>query len=803
MKTFLNNIIIILIINSSISFAQITAPDAHYSIVTQYKSELPLGSGNWILKPANEQDSVYIFCSDEYNIGTLSAPGTSGCTFDWRKYEPLALQFISFSTTQTAANLSSGLYEVIVTCGSIKSCYKAQVLVNQTITELYAIVPGCSPFQLSGVFDKVSDFVVYAPPDESFIIDSTTQIEVCFTVSHTFVSDLGFYLIAPDNGSGCSNTAQPGEYGIVELLPSVTNWNTVSSIPISSVSCSTSEINTNCNSGNNVENFCFTTALPAGNPAYTACVCDLPTPLTDTFASAGPWSTIYGQQVPAPYGTTSNCGWSVLIMDCEPVDVGYLTQATIKFTGNGVCGQATHYYDSGYISSYIEDGACSVNTASRFVIPPAILYQYIVPNTIVSAVLSCSPVTWNPAWGSTDFLSDSSPRDINPPPTENTWFYLTLTDNFGCVKVDTSYFLTSPTIINPVPDLCTNDTLQTLQANISGGIWSCTDCNPNPIIDSINGIFDPSVGAGTYDVVYVLGIICDNNSISIKVNPVISISNYDDECFGQVNKYVISFDLNGTPPYYVNWQDGSINGNHFISTLIQNNSYHSFEIYDNSNCGSLTFTSNMYCDCFEYVELGTSDVIVCENDPVTVIPINNFMFNDDTLVYYLHKYPRQLINALYQINNPIDSNYTGIFNFDSLSMQLDTQYYVSAVVGKKIINSWVDAYDGCKYVSNGTPIKWSICDNINENSITSDYKLSIKPNPFKDEFEIEYLLKNNSKIKIEFFDICGKNIYTSESQQTKGFKKQTINKSLFIKSGIYYLRFNDGNVSITKKIVKL
>ncbi|OFX26589.1 MAG: hypothetical protein A2033_08845 [Bacteroidetes bacterium GWA2_31_9] len=616
MKTILIIICIFFTLKSVILFAQITSPDADYVYVTQYKEEVPLGSGNWILKPANEQDTIYVFCSDSLNAGTLVAPGTSGCTFDWRKYDSSTMQFISFSTTQTVTDLSSELYEVVVTCNSVKSCYYAHVFVNQTITDLYEIVAGCSPFQLSGLFDKVSDFTVYAPTDEPFLIDSTTQIEVCFDISHTYVSDLGFYLVAPNFGNGCSSVTQPGQYGIVELLPSVSQWDNATSLPQSVLSCSPSDINFVCNGGNDVYNFCFTTAYPAGDSLYTACVCDLPVPLTGDYASAGSWSTIYGQQVPASYGTPYNCGWSVIIMDCEQIDIGYLTNATFKFTGNGVCGQSTHYFDSGIISSSINDAACDVSSASRFVIPPANLYQYTVPNTIVSAVLSCSPGTWNPAWGSTDFLSNPSPRNIDPPPTTTTCFYLTVIDNFGCIKVDSSYFLTSILTIDTVPDLFDNDSLQYLQANVTGGIWSCPVCNPNPIIDSINGVFDPSVGSGTYNVIYSIDGICSDSS-----SIVITVSQY---------------------------------------------------------------------------------------------------------------------------------------------------------VGDNRIN-----------------------DNLRKQSLT------IKPNPFKDEFEIEYLLKNNSKITIEFFDICGKKIYNTESQQTAGFKKHTINKNIFSNSGIYYLRFNDGNVSITKKIVKL
>jgi subtilisin-like proprotein convertase family protein len=363
----------VLISFDCISQNYITALGADTAFVTEYKDS-PTG----ILLPADQQDTIYVFCSNNSNGGTLTAPGTTGCTWQWGKYDPPACQYVTFDTTQTVTNLQSGGYRVKVNCGGIISCYKAWVYVNQTISDVPNINPGCSAFTIIGasVSTQNENFTIYSPPAEPIVIDSTTEITVCFSAQHTYVSDLGFYLIAPTNGAGCANVSTPGNYGIVELLPSVAAWDDVTNLP-TSVLCSYSQINTNCTqSGNNVENFCFTSLLPAGDSAYTACVCDMNTPLTGTYASAGPWSTIYGQQVPAPYGTSYNCGWSVQIFDCIAQDVGYLTNVTISFSGQSNCGYSELNYDSGTISSTINDNSCDVSSASRFIVPPAQPYQY-------------------------------------------------------------------------------------------------------------------------------------------------------------------------------------------------------------------------------------------------------------------------------------------------------------------------------------------------------------------------------------------------------------------------------------------
>lgn len=701
-------VIICLIPDSSFS-QDITAPGADYAVVTQYKEEQPLGSGNWVAMPANEQDSVFVFCSDVLNGGCLTAP--AGTSYQWGKYEPSQFQYVNFATTQNVCSLESGGYKVVVTTGTAKACYYAWVFVNQTIADLNNIAAGCAPFNLSGVFDNVSDFTVYSPPDDPFTIDANTQIEVCFTATHTYVSDLGFYLVAPGFGAGCSGTpAQPGQPGIVELIPAVSSWDDASDLPHSVISCTPSEINTVCNSGNNLNNFCFTTAEPFGNPAYTACVCDLPTPLTGLFASAGPWSTIYNQQVPAPIGTAANCGWSVQIYDCEPIDDGYFTNATIKFTGTGVCGQATHFYDSGTISSYISDGSCDAISASRYVIPPASPYQYTVSNTITSAVLSCSPGTWDTAnWGSSDFLANSSARTINPPPSVNTWFYLTVTDNFGCVKVDSTLFETLPTdaTITHAGPFCTNSGQQQLNAVDQGGVW--TSVPAGLIVNASNGTIDPSIGAGVYEITYTISGVCPDVDIdTIIVNPVISIQNYTDTlCVNSSTQYVIAFDIFGGTGFTVSVDGGAtfssayVTGNHFEYTA---NSGQNVNFFVTSLESCDTLEGNAFHDCGCQTNAGVmspTPIVICQGASATSTSTNSNLQLNDNLVYYLHT------GNLNAIINPIDSNFTGTFPTNGLiPIVYGQQYYISAVAADSLPNGYIDWTDGCKYVSVGTPVKW-------------------------------------------------------------------------------------------------
>ncbi|MCF8372306.1 MAG: T9SS type A sorting domain-containing protein [Bacteroidales bacterium] len=205
-----------------------------------------------------------------------------------------------------------------------------------------------------------------------FSIDSTTEIEVCFWADHSFVSDLGFYLAGPN-----------GEQ--IDLLPSVSGWDqgaSVTSLSIGDVlSCDTSDWYSNCNSGNNLNGFCFTSSFPAGNLNYTPCICDMSTPLTGDFASCESWSELYGL-LPTDQFT-------LRVTDCNSGDVGYLQQVTLNITGQAVTGTTTYSYSSGAINYTINDNSCTPAMASSFTFssPPTVnsTSSYVSHNIVVDS----------------------------------------------------------------------------------------------------------------------------------------------------------------------------------------------------------------------------------------------------------------------------------------------------------------------------------------------------------------------------------------------------------------------------------
>ena len=437
-------------------------------------------------------DSVYYFCTPTVlaDLEVIPEGGMPGWTFDWQEFNSNTFSWDPLSTDSNVpmsslTGLPEGGYRVTVTdgLGDIVGCYRLWIVAVITpgqggSLQVTATPFGCTGVALDAIYTPGTPAVTtpyYTPPPEPIIIDSTTEISVSFSAQHTYVSDLGFYLIGPASCGSPVVTLSPVNYQI--------------GLPM------------NCNSGNNVDSLTFSNL---SNQIFN--ICATPAPLSGTYGALGngapiDWSPIDGCDATDP-------GWQVQIFDCVGLDIGFLTEASVTFNGVSVCGDTvSHSYASGPIMEPILDNACNNMVAATYTVP--------VANT---APVTCTPVfEWNadPYFYIADSMAGPS-IIIDPAPTVPTYFTYDLVqacdDPAGLCGTPGNwnngawYFPGSPQQLNLAgpTQTCISDPQSMFTADIPNGNWS----GPG-IIDPINGIFVPSVsGAGLQTLTYTVNTTC-------------------------------------------------------------------------------------------------------------------------------------------------------------------------------------------------------------------------------------------------------------------------------------------------------
>lgn len=445
-------------------------------MAAQIFSETATSSGLTNYTNSADDDSLFYFCPGV--LGSLTALPPSGIgpfDFQWQRFNQPTNSWFSYLTetdifVSTITALDPGGYRVTIRDfnNAVVGCFRAWIV---QVTEgpevnVSPIAPGCSEVSLSGTIDDGTLTPYFNPPADPIIIDANTQITVCMSANHTFVSDLGFHLVGP---VACGSPD-------ILLAPNP---------------------GTNCNAGNNINNLCFTT-----EPAPNFQVCGLGTPLSGTYDSYGAgqvpinWNALFGCDATQP-------GWKVQIYDCVSIDVGALTNVTITFTGVTICGDtATVVYASGPINSVINDNSCNAFSASSYTVP----VQPAVPIAGETGFeWSAEPAFTIPGYDTQLNIT------LDPGPQVSTEFTLAITlgpdATCGGNSEDTELYVYVPPafpVIAPVEPQCVESDPLLLSTDLPGGTWS----GPG-IVNAATGEFDPSAaGVGTHTITYLLNNGC-------------------------------------------------------------------------------------------------------------------------------------------------------------------------------------------------------------------------------------------------------------------------------------------------------
>lgn len=563
---------------------------------------------------------------------------------------------------------------------------------------------------------------------QSMIVDSTTIIKVSFTGQHTYVSDLGFYLLAPGYGPGQANPSIPGSYGIVELSPSIGAWyDSITYLPTTVLGCNLVDFGTTCNSGNDFNNFSFTSTLPASNPAYTACICDLPTPLTGNYASAGPWSTIYGFDAYTQ-------GWGLQIYDCEPIDNGYLTTATVFF----INGTDTVKYIIPIGSYPINDGACDYTAASYF--------QLLQSND--SCNMSVNYTSIDPSGSNTMDGSIDITVAGGTPPYQYIWNNGTTTvdlnqipfgtysvdvfDNNQCTQsltislIDSStstssscqaYFAYYPDSINmgdpgPYAFYDYSQNMDSSQINVISWYWSVSGGGTSTTSSVQNPVFYLNT-PGYYSVCLYI-ITADSCSSSYCDTVVINGTNpcninitYTYLMPSQPNTMDGAIDITvtgGTPPYQYVWSNSE---NTEDLNQISNGTY-SLTVYDNYQCSgyaniivndSTSLGFHAYVDVYNQTGYGICDGKLNVFAEGGIPPYQYLWSNGDTT-----QYTDSLCEGHYDVTvyDAMQNSYitNGNIYYDSLNTTCRTYFYYN------INNSTGNPLTTYNFVDNSSGIEW-------------------------------------------------------------------------------------------------
>ncbi len=525
-------------------------------------------------------DPIYIWCGTTLGAqqGSLTATPTNGTgpfTFKWYYHDQgtssWQLLTTQTGTTSTVTNLASDGYRVEIKDASnnITDCYTAWVWNLNTVVTASSSLANCNNASLSSTVNTTGSFSYYNPPPPQSLINANTQIQVCFSATHTYVSDLAFYLVGPPACGSPTILLSPN--------PGANGQNNI------------------CNSGDNVNNLCFVTSgggnLNVCNPS--------PASLGGTYSSYGPgntpinWSSLIGCNAAAG-------GWAVQIYDCIGADVGSLTNAQITFSNlTSICGSPTTIsYGSGAINSAINDNSCTAASASIFQVPVSPTLSTPITITANTTLLWTGPGVSNPTSANT--TANGLPAGVSN-------FTMVATTTYGSATCESLPASTSVNVVYPVVSAGPDQTVCTSQPVTLSGSGAVTYSWDNGVTNGVP--FTPGTTT-TYTVVGTAANGCQAaDQVVVTVNNTIPVSAGPDQtiCIGQ------PVTLSGSGAQTYTWNNGVTNGVPFSPVTTQTYTLNATDAFGCQGTDQVVVTVNP----LPVVDAGAPQS-VCAGIPVTL-----------------------------------------------------------------------------------------------------------------------------------------------------------------------------------------
>ncbi len=477
------------------------------------------GSSTTVYTNGASNNPIYIWCADGLSNNTASltanAPTGSGpFTYSWFFHDQSNFSwspyFTQTGTSSTISNLPSDGYRVQIynAGGNLVACYIAWVWNMNSDVTANNTPTACNASNLSGAVSVNGAFSYYNPPPPESLINASTQITVCFSANHTYVSDLGFYLVGP---AACGSPT-------IAVMPHPELIN-------ASNNCC-------CNSGDNLTNLCFTT-----NPLGNINPCTAAVPLNGAYSG---YSSSFGNNVTINWSSLFGCnaaegGWRVQIYDCIAADVGALTNASITFSNlTSICGSPTSItYSSGAINSIINDNSCTAASASIFQVP-------ITPNLTI-------PITINAAttylWTANQTVlipnaSSSLNTSVLTIPNGTTNFTLTATISYGSTVCANNAVTTF------------NNTCCTATADAGADFSLCTGANSQlgtQELPNMTYLWSPATGLSDATIAQPTLTLINTGSTPQNTIYTLTVTNIVDGGCNDVDDIIVTVNPNITP----------------------------------------------------------------------------------------------------------------------------------------------------------------------------------------------------------------------------------------------------------------
>lgn len=218
----------------------------------------------------------------------------------------------------------------------------------------------------------------------------------------------------------------------------------------------------------------------------------------------------------------------------------------------------------------------------------------------------------------------------------------------------------------PLPDLCESSSLETLQSVEDGGVWS-SDCDGCLVGDE----FDPTVGAGTYEVVYAIDDVCfDQDAMEVVVVPqrdaTINLPEW------------ICLALEGLQPG-VSWPGGiwSANCEGCISET------GGIDLMS-AGVGILEVTHVLEGLCGD-TDVFPLDIVGCDIEVVNVFSPNGDELNDELEFKYLQSFPGNQLSIFDRWGGLVYEKFNYGNNWRAEGVPEGTYYYILTVPGKETL----------------------------------------------------------------------------------------------------------------------